>query len=153
MLLLRRLRALLALTALAALSACSTQGVLPDSPEIQVSNVEIVEIGFDQQVFLFNLDAYNPNKFDVPLNGVEFVLRLSDVEVGQGLSQQDVTLVSAGNTNIPVEVTTNLADSMDNFKELFLSGGLKMDYEMDGKLRLVGESVGIPFTLRGNLVD
>ena len=153
MTILPRIRILLVAAAITTLTACSTTGVLPESPEISVTNVEIVEVGLDEQVFLFNLDAYNPNKFDVPLNGVEFVLKLSDVEVGKGLSQQDVTLASAGNTNVPVEVTTNLADSLENFKALLLTGGLKMDYEMDGKLRLVGESVGIPFTVKGSLIE
>ena len=135
------------------LASCSSNGVLPESPEVSIMNVEIVELGIDKQTFLFNLNAYNPNNFGLPLQGVEFDLGLSDVNVGNGFSNQSLTLESLTDTVIPVSVETNLVETVDNFKTLFLTGGLKMEYELSGKLKLVGESVGIPFSVNGKLID
>ena len=59
---------------LSLLSACATDSVLPESPEITVKGVDILELGLDRQRFQFNLNAYNPNKFGLPLNGVSFNL-------------------------------------------------------------------------------
>ena len=138
---------------LSLLSACATDSVLPESPEITVKGVDILELGLDRQRFQFNLNAYNPNKFGLPLNGVSFNLKLSDVEVGQGFSDQSITLASQADTIIPVEVETSLVETLDDFKNLLLSGGLKPEYEMSGNLKLVGESIGIPFTVQGKLLE
>ena len=135
------------------LASCSSNGVLPESPEITIQNVEIVELGIDKQTFLFNLSAYNPNNFGLPLQGVEFDLGLSDVSVGSGFSDQSLTLTSLTDTVIPVSVETNLVETVDNFKTLFLTGGLKMEYQLSGKLKLVGESIGIPFSVNGKLLE
>jgi LEA14-like dessication related protein len=134
-------------------TGCSSNGVLPESPEISVHDVDIVEIGLNNQKFLFNLNAFNQNKFALPIRGIEFDLSLSDVKVGSGFGGEDISLASASNTLIPVEVETNLVESVDNFKKLFLSGGLNLEYKMTGKLQLVGESIGIPFSVTGNLME
>ena len=135
------------------LASCSSNGVLPEYPNITIQNVEIVELGIDKQTFLFNLSAYNPNNFGLPLQGVDFDLGLSDVNVGSGFSNQSVTLASLSDTLIPVSVETNLVETVDNFKALFLTGGLKMDYQLSGKLKLVGKTIGIPFSVNGKLLE
>jgi LEA14-like dessication related protein len=135
------------------LVSCSSNGVLPESPEVTIQNVEIVELGINKQTFLFNLNAYNPNNFGLPLQGVEFDLGLSEVNVGSGFSNQSLTLTSLTDTVIPVRVETNLVETVDNFKTLFLTGGLKIEYQLSGKLKLVGESIGIPFTVNGKLLE
>lgn len=134
-------------------SGCATDSVLPESPEISISNVDIKDVGLNSQAFLFNLNVANPNKFSLPLSGVEFDLKFSDVLVGSGSHKESVSLVAQGDTAIPIEVGTNLLETMENFKSLLLTGKLNMDYKLSGKLLMVGESVGIPFTVNGNLLD
>ena len=146
-------RILIPAIAILFLSSCSSNSILPESPQITIHNVEIVELGIDKQTFLFNLNAYNPNKFGLPLQGVDFDLGLSDVNVGNGFSNQSLTLTALADTVIPVSVETNLVETVDNFKTLFLTGGLEMEYQLSGKLNLVGESIGIPFTVTGKLLE
>ena len=135
------------------LTGCATDSVLPTAPEISVTDAEVLEIGLDSQTFRILLDAYNPNKFGLPLTGVEFDLSISGITVGRGISEQSVSLVSQGNTPIAVDVETNLADTLDGFGSQLIGGDLKLDYQLDGKLIIVGESTGIPFTVNGNLLD
>ena len=73
--------------------------------------------------------------------------------MGQGFSDQSITLASQADTIIPVEVETSLVETLDDFKNLLLSGGLTPEYEMSGNLKLVGESIGIPFTVQGKLLE
>ena len=137
--------------ALMILAACSSNQVLPEAPKVNVVSAAPSELGLDSQVFIFNLEATNPNKFDLPLKGVEFTLHLSDIKVGEGKSNQSVNLVSGVATAFPVEVTTDLASTAVDLKSLFSSGGLNLDYSLEGKMLILGQA-GIPFSLQGNLL-
>ena len=136
-----------------ATASCTSTGVLPESPEVSAVDAEILEVGLDAQKFRITLSAYNPNKFALPLSGVEFDLNFSGIEVGSGLSTQDVSLEAVADTTFPVDVETNLAESLDGFQQKLLTGDLNLEYSLAGKLLVVGQSVGIPFTVSGNLLD
>ena len=137
--------------ALIILAACSSNQVLPEAPKVNVISAAPSELSADSQVFIFNLEATNPNKFDLPLKGVEFTLHLSDIKVGEGKSNQSVNLVSGTPVSFPVEVKTDLASTALDLKSLFSSGGLNLDYSLEGKMLIVGQA-GIPFSIQGNLL-
>ena len=147
------LRSALIIIAATATISCSSTGVLPESPQVSAVDVEILEVGLDAQKFRITLSAYNPNKFALPLSGVEFDLDFSGIRVGSGLSTQDVSLEAVADTTFPVDVETNLAESMDGFQQKLLTGDLNLDYNLAGKLLVVGQSVGIPFLVSGNLLE
>ena len=150
---LQSLRNTLILFVAAATVSCSSTGVLPESPQVSAVDAEILEVGLDAQKFRITLSAYNPNKFALPLSGVEFDLDFSGVQVGSGLSTQDVSLEAVADTTFPVDVETDLAESLDGFQQKLLTGDLNLEYNLAGKLLVVGQSVGIPFTVSGNLLD
>lgn len=134
------------------LSACSNGKILPQSPDISVQGVEIVELGLDTQTFRFNLDAFNPNKFGLPLKGIDFVLKFSGITVGQGISDQSLTLAANAATTVPVLVSTNLLETRDSFSTILQGGGLNFDYEMSGKIQLLSSITSVPFSVKGNLL-
>ena len=105
---LKSLRSAFILLVAAATASCSSTGVLPESPQVSAVDAEILEVGLDAQKFRITLSAYNPNKFALPLSGVEFDLDFSGIRVGSGLSTQDVSLEAVADTTFPVDVETNL---------------------------------------------
>ena len=84
-------------------SACAGTRVNTEAPKITVSSLEPIELGSDQQVFRFALDAFNPNEFDLLVRGVDFVTRISGVEIARGFSENSVAIPANGNHN-PFEI-------------------------------------------------
>ena len=132
-------------------SACAGTRVNTEAPKITVSSLEPIELGSDQQVFRFALDTFNPNEFDLLVRGVDFVTRISGVEIARGFSENSVAIPANGNTTLEIDVTTDLARVVSDLKSLFTSSTLNLNYEMEGSLHLVGDSDGIPFNLSGDL--
>ncbi|MEM7193639.1 MAG: LEA type 2 family protein [Pseudomonadota bacterium] len=135
------------------LTACSGGTLVPTKPEISIRNVEIIELGLDEQVFRFNLNAFNPNAIPLPMSGLDFVLTFSGISVGEGRTDQSTTLAANTITELPIQVTTNLLQTKDAFKDILSGGGLNFDYEMKGDIRFLSALKSIPFSVKGNLLD
>ncbi len=140
------------------LTACAGGTIKkPSSPKLSVVSVEPVSLKFDEQVFRFDLNAFNPNGFKLPIQKIDFIARISGVEIGQGLTSEALTLVPNGDTPFSMEVKTDLSKVINSIGDLFKTGGLNLEYQLEGKMRFVDgglfDGIGIPFDLSGNLLE
>ncbi len=140
------------------LTACAGGAIKkPSSPKLSVVGVEPVSLKFNEQVFRFNLSAFNPNGFKLPIQKIDFIARVSGVEIGQGLTSEALTLVPNADTPFSMEVKTDLSKVINGIGDLFKAGGLNLDYQLQGKMRFVEgglfDGIGIPFNLSGNLLE
>ncbi len=139
------------------LSGCAGLSKKPEAPKLSVLSVKPIGLNLKSQVFRFNLNAFNPNSFKLPLQKIDFVARFSGIDVGEGSTTDGVTLSPNGDTAFSMDVATDLSKLVTNFGDLFKAKGLNFDYELDGKMRFIDSSLfsglAVPFKLNGNLLE
>ena len=147
----------LLITLVSMLAACSTLSGVPQTPKLSVAKVVPVKLGLASQVLRFTLDANNPNAFALPVERIRFTTRLSGIEVGEGDTNEAVTLAPNEVTQFTIDVKTELSKVLKNVGEALMSDGLNLGYELDGEMvfqdtgRFAGRK--LPFKLTGNLMD
>ena len=138
------------------MTACTTLNIKPKTPTLSVLSVVPVKMGITEQVLRFKLNAFNPNSFNLPLQSMQFTTRFSGIDVGQGMMSEAITLAPNSDNELSLDVTTDLSKVIKNMGDLFKAQSLNFDYELDGKMTVlntgIGDGVGIPFVLTGNLL-
>jgi len=125
------------------LSACAS---LPDDlvkpPVVQLSNVEIVGLGFNGQTFLLSFDVENPNPFPLPVRSIDYGLKLDGQRFASGETASDFTIPASGDTNFAISVDLDLLQSAPRLLSIVRNGARReLAYELDGHL-----GVDIPLT-------
>jgi len=145
-------RPLLALFVSAALLVgCAGTPLKPQPPQVTVKNVRPVGISLTEQTLLFTLNITNPNSFSLPIEAVDFVAKLSDQKIASGTSVQSATVPAKGSALLEVEVKTKLSDVLGKFRELMTGGGLKLNYGLEGNVKVKNRDGSFPFKLQGDL--
>lgn len=127
--------------AIATLSACAGTGLMINSPQVTLTNIEIVSADFDAQTFLLGFDVNNPNAFPLPVRSVRYRVRLGDHQFASGETQGNFTVPSKGNGKFSISVQLDLLKTTSNISTLIQSGlSRDMDYELSGSFL-----VDIPF--------
>lgn len=118
----------------------------PRVPSIDVARVEAGAIPSERRVGLvFFIRVENPNAFDVPLENVEFDLKIGGVEIDKGIAGTKRLVPRGGAVEIDLPVSLDER----NFPEVesYLRGNSELPYEMVGQVRLgMGR---IPYELSG----
>jgi len=125
------------------MSACAT---LPDNlvkaPSVNLSNVQVVGLGFNGQTFLLSFDVENPNPFPLPVESVDYGVKLDGQRFASGSTASDFTVPASGDTSFAISVDLNLLQTAPHLLTIVRdSARREIAYELDGQL-----GVGIPFT-------
>lgn len=125
------------------LSACAS---IPEnliaSPHVNLSNVQVVELGFKSQTFLFSFDVANPNPFPLPVRHVGYGVRLNGQRFASGETVSEFTIPADGETSFAISVDLNLLQTAPQLLSVVRDGTRRdINYELDGRL-----SVDIPLT-------
>lgn len=134
---------LLLLLLVSAISACET---LPDNlvkaPSVDLSNVQVVGLGFNGQTFLLSFDVENPNPFPLPVESVDYGVKLDGQRFASGSTASDFSVPASGNTSFAISVDLNLLQTAPHLLTIVRDGARReIVYELDGQL-----GVGIPLT-------
>ncbi len=152
-----QLRSLVIVVLALVLVSCASVPQKPAAPKLSVLGVTPLKMGFDKQTFRFNLNAFNPNGFKLPIKKIDFIARFAGIDVGEGLTTEAVTLSPNSDTAFSMDVNTDLSKLVSNIGDLVKLKGMNFDYQIEGKMRFVEsglfEGVGVPFNLKGNLMD
>ncbi len=135
----------------ALLVGCAGTPLKPQPPEVTVKSVRPVGISLTEQTLMFTLSVNNPNSFSLPIEAVDFVARLSDQQIASGTSVQSTTIPAKGTGLLEVEVRTKLSDVLDKFRQLMTGGGLKLNYGLEGNVKVKDRDAAFPFQLKGDL--
>ncbi len=125
-----RLPILLAVSVLAlAPAACVTpQSVEP--PQVALQNVRLLEARGLMQSIRVDLMVTNPNDFDIPLTGLDFIMKVNGTDFAQGLSEVAVTLPRRGQATVPVDVTISMLAVLQQLQAAQRQGSV--DYRLTG---------------------
>ena len=125
---------------------CASGGSLVQSPQVELTSVEVSEINFTNQTFLLGFNVNNPNAFPIPVRGVSYRVRLNNEHFAGGDTQSNFTVPAGGDGNFVISVDLDLLKSGAQLASILRSGvHERVDYEVFGDL-----DVDIPFapTLR-----
>lgn len=133
------------------LAGCSMLPGGVKEPQVTLRNIGLREATLLSQDFLLDLKVDNPNDFDLDVLGSDVEVSLNGESVARGLSNQALRVPQYGSARMEVVASTRMLTAI---KQLLVGAmDQKIDYEVDGHLRVKGAFLGrpIPFRHSGEL--
>lgn len=125
------------------LAACAS---LPEnmisSPEIELRDVQVMGLGFDNQTFLLSFDISNPNPFPLPVNHVRYGVRLDGQRFASGETKSSLSVPAGGATQFAISVELDLLRTAPQLLTIIRAGTRRdIPYALEGAL-----GIDIPMT-------
>jgi LEA14-like dessication related protein len=139
------------LFAAACLSACAGTGFVIDSPQVNLTKVELTSASFRRQTFTLSFDISNPNPFPLPVKAVEYRVMFDNEKFAAGKTQGSFTVPARGDDTFAISVDLDFMRSATHLTSL-LRGGFQenLRYELQGRLAVDIPLVKpIPFSSSG----
>jgi len=80
---------------------------------------------------LLGLDVQNPNRFDLTLKSLEYVVFLNNEEIGKGRLEKEVLVPSSSTTQVQAVVVAKFKDLGGSLKMII--SGHDLPYKIEGK--------------------
>jgi LEA14-like dessication related protein len=116
------------------LAGCATLRPQLERPDIALVDFGILELGLLQQRYSLTLSVQNPNDRAIPVRGLTYGLEIAGQRFARGVSPKAFTLPAYGETEVEVELTTNLISTLRRLQELMENNEDVVSYRLDGKL-------------------
>ena len=110
------------------------------SPQVELTTVEVVGLGFKNQTFLLSFDVSNPNAFALPIEDVSYGVRLNGQRFASGKTASGFSVPAGGAAQFAISVELDLLQTAPRLLSI-VRQGVRDDiaYELDGEMTL-----GIP---------
>lgn len=117
------------------MSACASMPEsLVASPRVNLSNVQVVGLGFSTQTFLLSFDVANPNPFPLPVNNVSYGVKLDGQRFASGETVSDFTVPAHGDASFTISVDLNLLQTAPQLLSIVRDGTRQdIPYELVGR--------------------
>ena len=134
------------------LSGCTTMLTSrPLAPKVSVDSVKAEKISLTRQNLLFRLAVSNPNRFDLPLQTLNFIAAVDGMELAQGLSTERVTIPANGKAMLEVRVSTSINKLLGQLLLATNQNRNDIAYDVKGFVKLSNWPARIPFNMDGAL--
>lgn len=133
--------------AMCLLSGCAAVPNVVAPPKISVQEVSLQNLSLTQGTALVGLQVTNPNAFPIPLEGIQYNLRLNGTPVASGDQRQSTYLQPNQPTAVQIPVQLQLATIMQLAPVLWQSRSVQ--YQLDGAVRL--PFISVPFQRQGGI--
>ena len=129
--------ALVLLLALVSGGCASSLENMLQPPEVQLTAVEVVGLGFNNQTFLLSFDVSNPNAFALPINAVSYGVKLNGQRFASGETASEFSVPAGGDARFAISVELDLLQTAPQLLSI-VRDGVRNDipYQLDGKLTL-----------------
>lgn len=142
--------AMTGLLLLSLLAGCASMRPQLEQPKINLVGLDIRELGLLRQRYILTLSVQNPNSIAFPVRGLNYDVRIAGHDFASGASPKSFTVPARGETDVEVELSTNLVSTLQNVQALLLEKQKLIDYELSGQLELNLPFVkAIPFNNSG----
>lgn len=130
------------------LSACSSGGIkgVVEPPRIQVHKVEMGNFNLSGGSAIFILDIQNPNRFSIPLSGIDYGLSLNGVRVAQGEREQRVSIKGGQSQKVEIPLQLSFTNMVNMLPGLLRDR--RLNYDLGGSVHLPW--FNIPFQRAGS---
>lgn len=118
------------------LSACaSLPQSLVSTPRVELSDVQVVGLGFKNQTFLLSFDVDNPNPFPLPVSNLDYGVVLDGQRFASGTTSCDIMIPAGGTTQFSISVELNLLQTAPQLLSIVRDSVRKdVPYELEGRL-------------------
>lgn len=139
----RAIQRLLIVTLLIGSGGCANQlENVVSSPKVELTNVEVMGLGFKSQTFLLSFDVRNPNSFALPVKNVSYGVRLDGQRFASGTTASSFSVPAKGVAQFAISVELDLLQTAPRLLSIVRQGDRShIGYELDGEL-----AVDIPLT-------
>ena len=119
-----------------ALSGCATNVEnLISSPKVELRDVQVMGLGFKNQTFLLSFDVSNPNPFPLPVNYVNYGIRLDGHRFASGETPSQFSVPAGGKGQFAISVDLNLLQTAPQLLTIVRqSVREQVSYELKGEL-------------------
>ncbi len=137
------LRRLLIVILLIGSGGCATTlDNVVSSPKVELTNVEVMGLGFKSQTFLLSFDVRNPNPFPLPVRHVSYGVRLDGQRFASGTTPTGFSVPAQGDAQFAISVELDLLQTAPRLLSIVRQGDrTHIGYELEGEL-----AVDIPLT-------
>lgn len=134
------------------LSGCAAwrEGFDLEQPRVDLVDLRVLDMGLMQQRYAVVLNVQNPNSREIPVQGLSYQLKLAGEPFAHGVSAKSFTLPAYGETQLEVELTTNLVTTVRRVQALLENDEQSLSYDFSGKID-VARIGKIPFQNEGEL--
>lgn len=136
---------------LLALAGCGGKGktVQYDYVDASISQLQFGQPGVLEQTWNLTLRMQNPNNYDIPADGMKFLVRVNGKEFARGVDNQSVMIPRLGEAIIQVRAISDLAAVMNQINDMRSIGYQGFDYRLTGTV--YSGQWRYPFEHRGNI--
>ncbi len=129
-------------------AGCATSGI-KEPPRLNLTNIQIADMGLVQQEFLLTMKIQNPNDQQLDIRGMDFAVELNGEPFATGVSNQHIVVPAYGETSFDVAVSSTISGILNQLDKLVQEGNI--NYLVKGKMKLSGVPVPIPFKQTGEI--
>jgi LEA14-like dessication related protein len=124
------------------LAGCAALQPRAEPPEVEFEQIRLVSSTLQTQRYAVKLRVFNPNRFDVPIRDLTYLLDLDGQAFASGQLDPGPTLPAR--QTIPVELMfeTDLATTARRAVGWFLRGKTSVDFRLTGEARI--RRMGVP---------
>ena len=133
------------------ISLMSCAHLILQNPSFTLRKVSLSQISFTESNLLLDLDAQNPNRYNLTLKTFECVIYLKDEEIGNGRLEKEILIPSASTTRIQVPLNVKYKDLKEILKVLFSEHDLPYKLEGNANVSSVFGSLTFPFSKDGHI--
>lgn len=122
--------------ALGAIGACAS---LPEDviakPDVELRDVQVMGLGFNNQTFLLSFDVSNPNPFPLPVSSVSYGVRLDGQRFASGETQSEFSVPAGGAAQFAISVELDLLKTAPQLLTILRNGSRRdIPYALEGRL-------------------
>ncbi len=135
-----------------ALAGCTTlQMRSAEPPRVSITSLTLTNFALFEQRFAVGLRLQNPNNFPIPISGFDYTLSLDGENFAEGVNDTAVTVPAMGEEELVVSVSSNLLDSLDQFRRWQDDPPDALDYQLTGRVQVADVPVSLPFDYGGSV--
>ena len=106
-------------------------------PDVSLQDVKVTGLGFKNQTFLLTFDISNPNPFSLPVNHVNYAVRLDGQRFASGNTPCEFSIPASGNGEFSISIELDLLSTAPQLLSIVRDGARgAVQYELDGQLGL-----------------
>lgn len=108
---------------------------LVKSPRVELRDVQVMGLGFNNQTFLLSFDVNNPNPFPLPVRSVSYAVRIDGRRFASGETPSEFSVPSGGDAQFAISVELNLLQTEPQLLSIVRQSVREdVSYELEGQL-------------------
>jgi LEA14-like dessication related protein len=133
------------------LTGCAAMTSPLEAPHVTLTDLQILDMSLFEQRYGLKIRVQNPNPVALPITGMNFQLDINDTELGNGVSNQPVTVPAYGEAVVEIKLVSNLARIMNQIRALESGKGQSLRYRLVGGISLENRLGKLPFDYQGEI--